>query len=162
MKNTLFDCSSCSSFCCIVPPMLYDENELIKAIGFGVRVIATKMDNGYYCSVVKNKKGVCPFVSSDRGCRIYGNNFKACKDFNCKGKTKTKYEMLGFKPIEFFDALSLPLIPLEKPNMFSVEVVEKYGIEIVSREEAVELVNVSSYEQMGWHLLKIYDTLTSP
>ena len=156
MKN--FDCSLCSSLCCITPPMLEGEEELKKAKEYGVRIIATKIDesdNGYYASIAKNHHGVCPFVS-ERGCRIYGNNFKVCSDFSCKAKEKSVQEVRTLKPIEFFNALSASSNEIRRPKAYSYEMIRKYGIEIVSREEAIELVNVSNLPQMAQHMIKIY------
>lgn len=156
----VFDCSSCVSFCCVVPPMLCDEHEVEKAQGLGVRVIATAMEGGYYCSVTKNESGVCPFVVKGRGCGIYGDNFKACKDFKCGAIGKSVSEIISLDSMDFYDAFTVPLAPLDKPELFSLEYVQKRGIEVVSREEALKLVNISEFSDVALLTFDLVKKLT--
>lgn len=149
-----FDCSKCTSFCCVVPPMLQGEAEIKKAKAFGVRIIAVAMESGYTCSVVKNHHGRCPFVS-DKGCRIYGNNFKVCSEFSCKAKEYSFLEIKNKNLIDTMKLLTESTAPIKRPELFSLDIIKKYNIEIVSREVAVDLVNASSFEEVSQNFIAL-------
>jgi len=161
-----FTCDSCTSFCCMTPPMLEGEEELRKAKAHGVRVIATKVnpqETTYYVSVAKNSEGVCPFLAP-YGCSIYGNNFKVCSDFSCQAKEKSieeLKELVKLSPMAFFDALSTSSKKIKRPIGFTYEMLQRYEVEIVSKEVAVELVNVSNIEKIVSGLYKIQEKLGS-
>ncbi len=141
-----FDCHHCSSICCTVPPMIHDEPELALAKEYGVRVIAVKMADGKYsCSIVKNAKGFCPFLSKEKGCRIYDNRFKVCHEFSCKAIGKDRNSLFSEPSTDNsfllnFNEASEPISPT---HHFPKETIDAYSIEIVSISEGALLVNAT-------------------
>jgi len=141
-KNT-FGCSSCSSFCCITPPMLNGEVELSKAIALGADVVATKLDpqdEAYYVSVAKDARGVCPFLLEEGGCSIYEERFDVCKRFVCKATGMDHAQFLCLSPDAFYEGLSLSKDEMGKPILAPEEIVKKHGVRIVDMATAQELL----------------------
>jgi len=148
MNTTAFNCSSCESLCCVVPPMLYDKTEVIKAQKLHVRVIAFKKEGGYSCSIIKATTGMCPFVDKEKGCSIYGDNFKACSDFKCAATGVMSGSLLSLDTMSFLKILTTPVVALTKPELFSFKFIQDQKIEIVGEIEAAQLVNASNYSDM--------------
>ena len=162
MTNTdrKFECSDCKSVCCITPPALSSEEEIVKAKDMGVRIVAVDIDGNYYCSITKDDRGVCPFLSdSDTlGCTIYDNNFGACTGFDCTLKTVSIKDFHILDPESALKMMNEPIAPFAT-GTFSLEMIEKHNIETVSLSKAIELVNMAKPTEPIGRLFNIYERM---
>jgi len=147
-----FECKNCTSFCCVVPPAITTEQELEKALSYGVRVVATpykNLEDAYLVSIVKDKEtDMCPFVSKENyKCSIYDDNFMKCTIFNCKAKNYKIKELLVKVPTEVMELLTTTDTPEEIPiALFRKHIVEKHKIEILDVTTALDIVNLTSID----------------
>jgi len=135
-------CNNCSAICCIAPPQLSGEDEILKALVYGVDVVAIKNKDSEdeYVAFVKKKNYVCPFLE-DGKCRIYSDRFEACRNFECIA--------LSFEDVNKVQPTNLPFFTTNrksevKPNAVSREFLRMHDIRVIDEYEAMSLITVSN------------------
>ena len=146
-----FKCKNCTSFCCVVPPTILTEGELEKALEHKGKVVAIqRTSQEYILFVVKDEEsGICPFVSKgdnyEYKCSIYDDRFMVCDIFDCQAKDYTIDELFSKQPNDIISLLTNKKVEESLPiGVFSKEIIDKYDISVVTQQEAIEMVNMTS------------------
>jgi len=158
-------CKGCG-ICCLQPPQIETEEELVFAIGQGVDIRRvninefTKSGDGGEDSSDKaiyfilRQDGKCPFLNEHYGCDIYENRFSTCRRFECENLDKDieDISILGFTQPS---PSSLDGVNQKRNIELPKTIGDKYGIESVPLVDAIKLIGGVTLQELTQHISRV-------